>query len=127
MPQRYEDEIEEILKQVGEVGPGPVRRRRSFFSLLGAYISKLLGGGAWSITPGRVMLVAGIVLLLGLLMPSLAPAGIWAPLAWGGLILFIVGYAMFFIRPRKVEKRWRGQPIDDADEGIWARLRRRDR
>ena len=127
MPQRYEDEIEEILKQVGEVGPGPVKRRRSFLSLLGAYISKLLGGGTWSITPGRVMLVAGVVLLLGLLMPSLAPAGIWAPLAWGGLILFIVGYAMFFIRPRKVEKRWRGQPIDDGDEGLWERLKRRNR
>ena len=124
MPKRYEEEIEEILKQVGEVDPGPVRRRRSFLGLLGAYVSRLLGGGTWAITPGRVMLTAGVVLLLGLLMPMLVQASIWAWLAWGGLILFIVGYAMFFIRPRKVEKRWRGQPVDDGDESPWERLRR---
>ncbi len=127
MPRRYEEEIEEILKQVGEVDSGPIRRRRSFLGLLGAYVSKLLGGGTWSITPGRVMLAAGVLLLLGLIMPSVVQAGIWAPLAWAGLILFIVGYAMFFIRPRKVEKRWRGQPIDDSDGGLWERLRRRNR
>ena len=50
------------------------------------------------------------------------PLGI---MAWGGLVLFIVGYAMFFIRPRKFEKRWRGQPIDDSGEKFWDRLRRR--
>ena len=127
MPKRYEEEIEEILKQVGEVDPGPVRRRRGFLGLLGAYVFRLLGGGTWAITPGRVMLTAGVVLLLGLLMPMLVQASIWAWLAWGGLILFIVGYAMFFIRPRKVEKRWRGQPIDDGDESLWERLKRRNR
>ena len=47
-----------------------------------------------------------------------------APLAWGGLLLFIIGYGMFFVRPPKVENRWRGQVVDREDSW-WDRLRRK--
>ncbi len=140
MARRYEREIEDILRQAGEVGPGPVRRRRGFLGSLRAYAASALGGKTWAITPGRVMLAAGALLLVGLLMPAFVQGSVWAPLAWGGLILFIVGYAMFFIRPRKADKRWRGrpiddspdkrwrgQPIDDGDDNLWERLTRRNR
>ena len=110
MARRYEREIEDILKQAGEIGPGPIRRRRGFLALLRSYAARALGGRTWSVTPGRVMLTAGALLLIGLLMPAFVQGSIWAPMAWAGLVLFIIGYAMFFIRPRKTEKRWRGRP-----------------
>lgn len=54
----------------------------------------------------------------------------FGPLAWVGLVLFIIGYAMFFIKPPKgPEQRWRGQPLDDAPSGpktnFIGRLRRK--
>jgi len=125
MARRYEEEIEDILKQAGEIGSvGPTKRRKGFFVLLLSYVTQSVGGRNWSITPGRIILTAAALLLVGLLLQSSIP-GIGALMAWGGLALFIVGYAMFFIRPRKFEKRWRGQPIDDSGEKFWDRLRRR--
>ena len=125
MARRYEEEIEDILKQAGEIGSvGPTKQRTSFFGLLWSYVTKSVGGRNWAITPGRIILTAAVFLLVGLLLQSSIP-GIGAPMAWGGLVLFIVGYAMFFIRPRKFEKRWRGQPIDDSGDKFWDRLRRR--
>ena len=123
--QRYQREIEDILRQAGELGSGGRRRgpRGGFLRLVWRYIREAIGGKNWSITPGRVMLVAVSLLLSALIVQAAIP-GLVGPLAWGGLILFIVGYAMFFIRPRRIEKRWRGQPIDDRPESWWTRFRR---
>jgi hypothetical protein len=128
MSNRYQREIEEILQQAGELGDGKGQRggRRGLFGLLRGYVAQSIGGKTWSITPGRVMLVAVALLLSALIMTAAVP-GMVGPLAWAGLLLFIVGYAMFFIKPSKVEKRWRGQPIDDHGERWWERFRRKPR
>ena len=43
--------------------------------------------------------------------------------AWAGIILFILAYALFFVKPsNNTEKRWRGRPVDDDDDS--ERLRR---
>ncbi|MDP6064192.1 MAG: hypothetical protein QGI49_05310 [SAR202 cluster bacterium] len=128
MSNRYQREIEEILQQAGELGNGQGNRggREGLFGLLRRYIAQSIGGKTWSITPGRVMLVAMVLLLSALIMTSSVP-GMVGPLAWAGLLLFIVGYAMFFIKPSKIEKRWRGQPIDDRGERWWERFRRKPR
>ena len=76
-------------------------------------------------------MVVGVVLLLLALGLSWGGVGGIGYLAWAGLILFIVGYAMFFVKPpsmRPPEKRWRGRPVnDDAGASWWNRLRRKDR
>jgi len=128
MSNRYQREIEEILQQAGELGTGKGRRggRKGLLNLLRGYVAQSIGGRNLSITPGRVMLVAVALLLSALIMTSAIP-GLVGPLAWAGLLLFIVGYAMFFIRPGKVDKRWRGQPIDDRGERWWERFRRKGR
>lgn len=128
MSNRYQREIEEILQQAGELGNGQGNRggREGLLGLLRRYIVQSIGGKTWSITPGRVMLVA-IVLLLSALIMTFSVPGMVGPLAWAGLLLFIVGYAMFFIKPSKIEKRWRGQPIDDRGERWWERFRRKPR
>ena len=126
MSDRYKREIEEILQQAGEIGSGGGAHgsRPGFLRLVWLQLVQSVGGKTWSLRPGRVMLLA--VVLLGLALISfffgLGFAGL---LGWAGLILFIVGYAMFFVRPPKVEKRWRGQPIDYNGESLWDRLRRR--
>ena len=50
---------------------------------------------------------------------------IWI-LIWVGLALLVFGYLLFFITPRNVsiEKRWRGESIEDAPESSWDRFKR---
>ena len=125
MPDRYQREIEDILQQAGDLGPGPRsgRRRRGVLALVWRYFGQAPSGSTWGITPGRVMLAAVVVLLLALVAGSIT-SGVAPLLGFAGLLLFIVGYAMFFIKPPKPEKRWRGQPIEYGDSW-WSRLRRR--
>ena len=128
MPERYKREIEEILRQAGELGngKGPGSQRPGLLKLAWRHAVQSLGGKTWSISPGRVMLLAFSLLLAAVVVGSAVP-GLIAPLAWLGLILLIVGYAMFFIRPPRIEKRWRGQKIDYDGDSWWDRLRRKIR
>ena len=126
MPERYQKEIEEILEQAGDLGTsGRGRGRRDgILRLAWLQVRESMGGKGWSLSPGRVMLIAIGLLLSALFLGSVIP-GLTGLLAWAGLILFIVGYGMFFLRPgRSVEKRWRGRSIDDT-ESPWDRWRRR--
>ncbi len=117
MAERYKREIDEILRQAGELGAGK-RSRPSLPRLMWMGLTQSLGGKRWSLSPGRVMFIAVALLLSALIMS--VPL-----LAWAGLILFIVGYAMFFVHPPKIEKRWRGQPMDYSGGAWWHRLRSR--
>jgi hypothetical protein len=125
MSQRYQREIEDILKQSGELkrtgrggGSGP-----SFWQLVRLWISRLLRGRSWS-QPGRLILIAVSLLLSALIIRSIVP-GIAGPVAWAGLLLFVLAYAMFFVRPRETEKRWRGQPLDEPGPSWWDRIRKK--
>ncbi len=124
MSEKYKTEIEEILRQAGELAPperDPVRRP-SVWRLIRLHINQSLGGKTWPPSGGRVMLAAVVLILLGGLILRPFAGGLGSLLAFAGLILFIVGYGMFFIRPPKVEKRWRGQLIDEGDSW-WDRWR----
>lgn len=129
-PEQYESEIEEILRQADLEAPTPIRpRKSSFSSLLMQYARQSLEGKAWSITPGRIVLVAVSLLLVAAITRMVMPS-VFGPLAWAGLLLFIIGYGMFFVKPPKgPEQRWRGQPLDDVGSGpkatIIDRIRRK--
>ena len=125
MSERYQREIEEILKQAGEVLPASRSKSRlGIWRLARLYVGQSLGGKMWSLSPGRVMLIAVSLLLSAVIVSALVP-GMVAPLAWAGLLLFIVGYAMIFLKPPKIEKRWRGQPLDEEGDSWWDRIRRK--
>ena len=102
MPEKYQDEIEEILKRAGEVArssPGPATSRR------------------WpSISPGKLMLAGLIVFLVGIKF--------W-PLIWVGLGMLVVAYLLFFVSPRSIshEKRWRGRVVEER-RTAWQKLKR---
>ena len=130
MSDQYQREIEEILKDAEVDAPAPKRLKGlSFPRLVWLQIRQSLGGKAWSISPGRVILIAlSLILAWAILRPAIP--GMAGYLAWTGLLLFIIGYGMIFVRPPKGPGRmWRGQPLDDMPnnpiESWWDRLRRR--
>ena len=112
MPSKYQREIEDILAKSGGFEPDPPERepkreRRNFRRLVWLYVKQSLSGSPLSITPGRIMLI-GFVLLLSALLIGVFNLGSLGIVAWAGLIIFIVGYALALARPTKIEKRWRG-------------------
>ena len=140
MPDRYQDEIEEILKGIeeddprGRPGPGARRtqpiiddlprpaseegpRHREQASDRGTARSR------WqAVTPGRFALVAFVLLVLGLAFQS---AG-FGLLIWLGLLGLAGAYLLFFIRPRPVnrDKHWRGRSIESQGPSHWQRFKR---
>lgn len=130
MSSKYQREIEEILQNAGDIGGGGRRSKSSssnngigFFKLVWMYVKQSLGGRFWSISPGRVMLV-GFVLILSTLLARPFVGGIAGWLGWAGLLMFIIGYGMVLVRPPKVQKKWRGEPIED-DSSWLDRIRRK--
>ena len=131
MPEKYKDEIEEILKRAGEAAPSRAeserhpedrpRGRESGDSLVSrqAPASRSKSSKARpSITPGKLMLLGVILLIVGFKF--------W-PLLWVGLAILAGGYMMYFIAPRTVsyEKRWRGRSVEaDVPRSQWDRLKR---
>ncbi len=127
MPEKYQDEIEEILKRAGEAPPSeptqqverlksiargsnPVRASREAPAPRPNYRWPLP-----RVSPGKVMLTGAIVLI----------TGIWFwPLIWVGLALLAVSYLLFFVTPRSIssEKFWRGRPVGDV-QSPWDRLK----
>jgi hypothetical protein len=72
-------------------------------------------------------MLIGLLLLLSMLIVMQFVPGIPGLLAWAGLLIFIVGYGMVLVKPPKMEKRWRGQNIEEPSESLWNRFRRRIR
>ena len=126
MPEKYRDEIEEILKKAGEAAlrrsPGepegcPEDRPRK---VRPASPERRSVNPRWpSVTPGK-MLLAGLILFVVAAFLGLGP------LIWVGLILLVVAYLLFFVSPRSIshEKRWRGRPVDEASSTALDRFKR---
>lgn len=114
MSQRYQKEIEEILEQANVEGSdgkdsGRARTQES------AKPSPRKRSRQWHkpdlrLTTGKVLL-AGVILL-----PIALISGVDI-LAWLGIGLIVAAYVMYFAKPRRpVERRWRGQLIEDEPE-----------
>ena len=124
MSQRYQKEIEEILEQVNEEPPTPGRggssRSRGDARSAPPRPPGSSSRFALQVSPGRLMLIGLALLFVALISLSLLPM-LAAPSAWVGIGLFIVAYVLFFVKPRRtIERRWRGQLIEDepGDSGL---------
>ena len=129
MPEKYKDEIEEILKRAGEAAPSrtpkesegrPEERptgRESTISRQAQAPDSKPGRRRPTITPGKLMLVGVVLLIIGIKF--------W-PLIWIGLAILAGGYMMYFVAPRSInyEKRWRGRSVEDGPTSQWDRLKR---
>ena len=131
MQDKYQKEIEEILKNAGEVAPDkpgmeiekPLEDRpRAMFQAAEAVRPSefYTPRGRWpTITPGKVLMIGLVVFIITALLQ------IWV-LIWVGLALLVLGYLLFFISPRNIsiEKRWRGESIEDGPDSTWGRFKR---
>lgn len=112
MSQRYQREIEEILGSFeSPLSDSSISRKRRFLRSMSGLALKLVGGRGWRLSPGRIILASLVLLLVALLIRGNTP-GVVAPIAWAGVVLFILGYALFFINPPHYEKRWRGHVVE---------------
>lgn len=119
MPEKYLQEIEDILKQVRLPGRRP--RRRSLSSS-GMPLLRIL-----SLSPGKLLLAALVLLLTALLIQGRAP-GLVGWLFWIGLLLLIGAYALYFRRVGSApERKWRGRAVDGSVPSWWRRLRQRSK
>ena len=130
MQDKYQKEIEEILKNAGEILPEesgrekekPLEDRPQAVRQAEAarrptpYISTK---GRWpTVTPGKILMTGLVVFVVTALLQ------IWV-LIWVGLALLVFGYLLFFITPRSIsmEKRWRGESIEDVPDSPWDRFK----
>ncbi len=128
MSERYQREIEEILRQAGEHTPTkePARSHRRVPSSALRAIGRGIANLIYHHSSGRLLAIGAVLLLLAVLVSVISP-GFLGPFVWLGLILFILGYALFFARPGGgPEKRWRGRSIEQppSEQGAWSRFQR---
>ena len=117
MHDKYQDEIEEILRRAGEVAPSDSpevqERPREGRSNLARRTRR---SSAPRETTGRVWprLSPGKLLLGGLIVFAVSAVSGWTPGIWVGLLTLVVAYLLFFVTPRSSnsEKRWRGRSVD---------------
>ena len=128
MSDKYKKEIEEILKQAEEVMPkdraSPSAQQAEasggFFNQLGGFSR----GRGLKISPSRLMLTSFGLLLLALVLGLIGPGNVAIFVVVAGLVLFVIAYALFFVRPgSSYEKRWRGRVIEDRPI-LWDRFKR---
>ena len=128
MSEKYLQEIEEILKEAEAAPPPEKDPSAPTRSTSGRYVLRpprigALGAPPW-LTAGRLVLAA-----MGILLLALVVGGAFGPkwLFVGFVIgLLVVAYLMFFARPSgpKMEKRWRGRPVEDEPQDPWEKFNR---
>jgi hypothetical protein len=122
MPERLQREIEEILEH-SEGSPKdsprqPGKKGKGSGGIFGGWLGDALA-------PSRLFMASGALLLTALIL-NVAGAGLAGLLFWLGLVLFIVAYAIYFVRNEKgPERRWRGRAVEyDAGPSRRGRIRR---
>ena len=120
MPEKYQEEIEEILEGIARETPSEVRRSDAVNDPNGAPLlvyteatPKILPRPTnylrqFLVSPGKVALLGLLLFFIGALS--------WPPLMWVGLATLVGAYLLFFVRPRPREgqKIWRGRVMEDS-------------
>lgn len=120
MSDKYMKEIEEILKQADEVMPkdraSPSRPESKRVGGLVGKVGRISGGRGVRISATKLMLASFALLFLAFILGAAGVGNVFYFVV-AGLVLFVIAYALFFVRPgaslSSYEKRWRGRPIED--------------
>lgn len=125
MPEKYKEEIEEILRRTGEDAPAPHAREAEKRPVDLAQplhpAHRPSRGSVWrwpALSPGKILLAGLVLLLVGAFWKGV--------LVWVGLVLLVLAYLLFFVTPRSIsyEKRWRGRAVEERDSEWWWRFKR---
>ena len=129
MPDKYQQEIEDILEAAGESAPErgspeqpPEDRPR--LPRVREVPNRPDAGASGRVLPS---LSSGKILLAGIVIFVIAALLNFGVVMWVGLAMLVAGYVLSFTyKPRPVmEKRWRGQPLETGGGGsAWDRIRR---
>ena len=125
VPDRYQDEIEEILKGFSdnqESLPTDTLSSNNDSSDSNDYLVNNSSDYIHAKTPTPRITKTKIVLLA---MAALLIGGFWFwPLIWIGLVLFGIAYLMFFLKPRQTQqiKYWRDKPLEEVPISRWGKL-----
>ena len=125
VPDRYQDEIEEILKGFSdnqESLPTDTLSSSNDSSDSNDYLVNNASDDIRAKTPTPRITKTKIVLLA---MAALLIGGFWFwPLIWIGLVLFGIAYLMFFLKPRQTQqiKYWRDKPLEEVPISRWGKL-----
>ena len=126
MKERYRREIEDILTNIDvendENSLLACEKPEGVSEAESGFLSQAIK----NIRPGKIILASLILLLIALLLGPSFPSFLGSLMAWAAVVIFILGYALIFIRSeKKYEKRWRGEPIDEPKISFLERLRRK--
>ena len=125
VPDRYQDEIEEILKGFNDnqeslptdtLDSGNDSADSNDYLVGNASDHVHAKTHTPKITKTKIVLLAMAALLVG---------GFWFwPLIWIGLVLFGIAYLMFFLKPRQTQqiKYWRDKPLEEVPISRWGKL-----
>ena len=131
MSDKYQKEIEDILKQAEGVMPGdkswpqaphqPEEARGVFKS------KRRIPLSGSKISAGKLMLTSFAMLILALILSAVEVPYVVVLIA-AGLVLFVAAFGLFFVRSgsgpsSSYERRWRGRLIEE-EPGIWDRVKR---
>lgn len=125
VPDRYQDEIEEILKGFSdnqESLPTNTLSSSNDSSDSNDYLVNNASDDIRAKTPTPRITKTKIVLLA---MAALLIGGFWFwPLIWIGLVLFGIAYLMFFLKPQQTHhlKYWRDKPLEEVPSSRWEKL-----
>ena len=129
MSDKYQKEIDDILRRAEEVIPKersrPGRRQTGSPGAVPSWLGRLTGGRSLKISAGKLMIGSISLLLLALILGAATNISVVFLVA-AGLVLFVISYALFFVRPggsSSYEKRWRGRVIEEGPSP-WDRLKR---
>lgn len=126
MPEKYQEEIEEILRGLGEktrTGTSRSSETPADDAPIMPHTPQTLEptstqSSLWHLLSPSKLAVTGLVMLF--------IGTFWMrPMIWVGLSFLVGAYLLFFVKPRSIpmEKRWRGQALDQ-EETSWNRVRR---
>jgi hypothetical protein len=137
MPQKYEREIDEILRRMDTFLPAeslPRRLRRRGRAALDALGQRF--AGRVSISPTNLMLAGLVLAFLGYLLRTFVPS-VSAPISLVALAFFVGALALSISRSRRNPRMgWRGRSIEYSSRGLvwegwlrrwqqWRRARKR--
>ena len=137
MPEKYQDEIEDILKDIEKTGlivpaggsePAPDDLPIAMASNRGGSLEnepspdpgRSGSGYLWRVvTPGKLSLAGLALLLIGVFLEQARL------LVWVGLAALAAAYLLFFIRPRRAnrDKHWRGRAVESSGPSPWQKFK----